>query len=95
VPKQRSGTQHTAWHRITPNNRNGIADIEEPHHTMHAVRAHDVPKDTLLTPHMASRSGNTTAFSARCNLMHYFGMRLCAACTLSVAWGALSVAAMC
>jgi hypothetical protein len=87
-------TQHTAWHGIAPNRRNDIADIGEPHHTSHAERAHDVPKDTLLTPHMASRSGNMTAFSARCDLMHYFGMRSCAACTLSLAWGVLSVAAM-
>ena len=81
--------QHAAWHGIAPNRRN---DIVEPHHTSHAERAHDVPKDTPR--HLASRSGNTTAVSAQCDLMQYFGMRLCAACTLSVTWGVLSVAAM-
>ena len=75
VPKQRWSTQHAAWLGITPNNRHGIADLGEPHHTIHSVRAHDVPRDTPR--HLASRSGHTTAVSAQCDSMHYFGMRLC------------------
>jgi hypothetical protein len=33
VPKQRSLTQHAAWHGIAPKRRNRIADIGEPRHT--------------------------------------------------------------